>query len=113
MSVGDAAKDDEAEEDGSPRAPTIAAMTRADDRVAMLPVLAHCMSRLQSTLPDVASTYVFFDTPTICSGAWQRANVRVLIVEDEPYTAEAIRDYYVWSDRRRHRRATATPLWCC
>jgi two-component system response regulator VanR len=33
-----------------------------------------------------------FDTRTICRGAYSGLNVRVLIVEDEPYMAEAIRD---------------------
>ncbi len=33
-----------------------------------------------------------FDTPAICRGAYHRLSVRVLIVEDEPYMAEAIRD---------------------
>ena len=40
----------------------------------------------------VASTYVVFDMPAICPGAYHRHSVRVLIVEDEPYMAEAIRD---------------------
>jgi two-component system, OmpR family, response regulator VanR len=35
---------------------------------------------------------VAFDTPAICPGAYHRRRVRVLIVEDEPYMAEAIRD---------------------
>jgi two-component system response regulator VanR len=40
----------------------------------------------------VAGTYAFFDMPTICSGWQHRESMRVLIVEDEPYMAEAIRD---------------------
>jgi two-component system, OmpR family, response regulator VanR len=35
---------------------------------------------------------VFFDTPTICAEAYHHLSVRVLIVEDEPFMAEAIRD---------------------
>jgi two-component system response regulator VanR len=35
---------------------------------------------------------VIFDTPTIRSGTYTGLNVRVLIVEDEPYMAEAIRN---------------------
>jgi hypothetical protein len=35
---------------------------------------------------------VFFDTPTICADAYHDRSVRVLIVEDEPFMAEAIRD---------------------
>ena len=74
MSMGDAAEDDEAEEDWSPRAPMISAMTtaiamRIVDRVRLLLVLVRCGSRLQSRQRGVASTYVFFDMPTICSGA--------------------------------------------
>ena len=46
----------------------------------------------KSTQRGVASTYVFFDTPTICPDAYHHLSVRVLIVEDEPYMAEAIRD---------------------
>jgi two-component system response regulator VanR len=39
----------------------------------------------------VASTYAIFDMPPICL-ACEHPAVRVLIVEDEPYMAEAIRD---------------------
>jgi two-component system, OmpR family, response regulator VanR len=39
----------------------------------------------------VLSPYVVFDMPTICSG-WEHRCMRVLIVEDELYLAEAIRD---------------------
>jgi hypothetical protein len=74
MSMGDAAEDDEAANDRSPSAPTIAAMTTAiamtiDDRVRLLPVLVHCRSRLHSSQLGVASTYAFFDMPTIRSGS--------------------------------------------
>jgi hypothetical protein len=52
MSMGDAANDDEAEEDWSPRAPMIPAMTtaiamRIDDRVRLLLVLVRCRSHPQ------------------------------------------------------------------
>src|ERR1700737_4030894 len=52
MSMGDAAEDDEAEEDRSPRTPTISAMTtaiamRIVDRVRLLLVLVRCRSRPQ------------------------------------------------------------------
>src|SRR4051812_25560349 len=44
----------------------------------------------------VASTYLSFDTPAICARQYAPAgnieSMRVLIVEDEPYMAEAIRD---------------------
>jgi two-component system, OmpR family, response regulator VanR len=40
----------------------------------------------------VAGTYALFDMPTICSSCQHRGSMRVLIVEDEPYMAEAIRD---------------------
>jgi two-component system, OmpR family, response regulator VanR len=40
----------------------------------------------------VAGTYAFFDMPTICPSCQHRERMRVLIVEDEPYMAEAIRD---------------------
>src|SRR4051812_25164923 len=44
----------------------------------------------------VASTYLSFDTPAICARRYAPAgnieSMRVLIVEDEPYMAEAIRD---------------------
>jgi hypothetical protein len=74
MSMGDAAEDDEGANHWSPRAPMIAAMTtaiamRIDDRVGLLPVLAQCRSRLQSMVLGVASMYVVFDMPTICSGS--------------------------------------------
>ena len=39
----------------------------------------------------VADTYPVFDTPTKHASSYHQ-NVRVLIVEDEPYMAEAIRD---------------------
>lgn len=35
--------------------------------VRLLLVLARCRSRLHSGQRDVASTYVFFDMPAICS----------------------------------------------
>src|SRR6202008_2097813 len=41
--------------------------------------------------PGVAGTYVVSDMPAICPG-WQHQGMRVLLVEDEPYMAEAIRD---------------------
>src|SRR5204863_8195519 len=40
----------------------------------------------------VASTYEVFDMPAICGGLVRLTFMRVLIVEDEPYMAEAIRD---------------------
>jgi hypothetical protein len=72
--MGDAAEDDEAEQDRSPKAPMISAMTtaiamRIVDRVQLLLVLVRCGSRLHSGQRGVARTYVVFDTPTICSGA--------------------------------------------
>jgi two-component system response regulator VanR len=39
----------------------------------------------------VAGAYEDFDTSAICAGSYA-VRVRVLIVEDEPYMAEAIRD---------------------
>ena len=57
----------------------------------LLFVLVRCRSRPQSRQRGVASTYAVFDMPTICpAGSIQ--GMRVLIVEDEPYMAEAIRD---------------------
>jgi two-component system response regulator VanR len=44
------------------------------------------------TPPPVSATYQVFDITTICSGAYHRESVRVLIVEDELFMAEAIRD---------------------
>jgi two-component system, OmpR family, response regulator VanR len=54
-------------------------------------VLVGGRSRLQSRQRGVASTYLVFDMPAIHAGSsiW---SVRVLLVEDEPYMAEAIRD---------------------
>src|SRR6185437_10581247 len=40
----------------------------------------------------VVSPYPVLDTPAICLGLVASLSVRVLIVEDEPYMAEAIRD---------------------
>ena len=81
----------------SPRAPMIEAMTTAIarktvDREGLLAVLVRCRSRSHSRQRDVARTYTFFDTPAISPGAYHCESVRVLIVEDEPYMAEAIRD---------------------
>jgi hypothetical protein len=45
----------------------------------------------QSRERGVAGAYAVFDTPAICAGSSIRA-MRVLLVEDEPYMAEAIRD---------------------
>src|SRR6185295_7884524 len=61
------------------------------DSDGSLSVLARCRSRLHSRQRGVASTYLVFDMPAICAGSsiW---SMRVLIVEDEPYMAEAIRD---------------------
>src|SRR5260370_20680947 len=39
----------------------------------------------------VASTYEILDMPAVCSGWVASRGMRVLIVEDEPYMAEAIR----------------------
>jgi hypothetical protein len=39
--------------------------------------------------------------------------VRVLIVEDEPYMAEAIRDGYAWKRSRPTSPVTVTPQWNC
>ena len=68
-----------------------AGRTRSIGNGGLLFVLVRWRSRRQSRQRGVASTYRFFDTPTICSG-WQHRGMRVLIVEDEPYMAEAIRD---------------------
>ena len=40
----------------------------------------------------VVGTYAVFDIRTICPGSYHRGCMRVLIVEDEPLLAEAIRD---------------------
>ena len=47
---------------------------------------------LQLRHGGVASAYEIFDMPAICSGWVPSPGMRVLIVEDEPYMAEAIRD---------------------
>ena len=47
---------------------------------------------LESSNRDVVSGYRILDTPAICPATYSCLNVRVLIVEDEPYMAEAIRD---------------------
>jgi hypothetical protein len=39
--------------------------------------------------------------------------MRVLVVEDEPYMAEAIRDGCAWKRSRPTSPVTATPLWSC
>ena len=54
-------------------------------------VRACCEPRLQPAQRGVAGTYLIFDMPTICAGS-SIQSMRVLIVEDEPYMAEAIRD---------------------
>jgi two-component system response regulator VanR len=56
----------------------------------MLLVLVRRSARLKSRRRGVASTYVLFDMPTICAGS-SIGGMRVLLVEDEPYMAEAIR----------------------
>src|SRR6185312_14710934 len=53
--------------------------------------LVRCTACLHSTRRCVASTYVVLDMPTICACSYHQG-MRVLIVEDEPYMAEAIRD---------------------
>jgi two-component system response regulator VanR len=66
--------------------------TRASIGYGPLPfVLVAWRSRRHSRQRGVARTYVFFDMPTIRS-SWQHRGMRVLIVEDERYMAEAIRD---------------------
>lgn len=52
---------------------TAAIPMRIVDRVRPLPVLVRCRSHLHSNRRDVASTYVFFDTPTIRTGAYHCA----------------------------------------
>src|SRR5919109_1484229 len=54
-------------------------------------VLVRYRSRRHFRQRGVASTYAVFDMPAICSG-WEHDGMRVLIVEDEPYLAEGIRD---------------------
>jgi hypothetical protein len=64
---------DEADDDRSPMAPILVAMTtaiamRPVDRGELLVVLVRCRSCLESSQRGVASTYEVFDMPTICSG---------------------------------------------
>jgi two-component system response regulator VanR len=47
---------------------------------------------LESSNRDVVSGYRLLDTPAIYPATYSCLNVRILIVEDEPYMAEAIRD---------------------
>ena len=54
-------------------------------------MLVRCRPCLYARQRGVARTYAVFDMPAICAGA-TIGGVRVLIVEDEPYLAEAIRD---------------------
>jgi hypothetical protein len=75
----DAAEDDEAANDRSPRPPKIAAVTTARamivDHVRLLLVLDRCRPRLQSRQGGVTSTYVVFDMSTIWSGLVSRAQL--------------------------------------
>src|SRR5437867_4453511 len=50
-----------------------------------------CGSCLHSRQSGVASTSLVLDMPTRCGSSYP-ASMRVLVVEDEPYMAEAIRD---------------------
>src|ERR1017187_1537240 len=89
----------------SPRAPMIAAMTtaiarRIVDRVRLLAVLVRCRSRLQSRQRDVVSTYVFFDMPTICSGAGRTRLGGALAFGWAPRHADRLR--CVRADTARH-----------
>ena len=54
-------------------------------------MLVACRSRRHSRQRDVAKAYAVFDTPAICASSYHQ-HIRVLIVEDEPYMAEAVRD---------------------
>ena len=62
-----------------------------DTAPAIYPCWVGGGSRLQSRQRGVAGTYVVFDTPAICGGS-SIESMRLLLVEDEPYMAEAIRD---------------------
>jgi len=50
--------------------------------------------------------------PTKCGSSYP-PSMRVLVVEDEPYMAEAIATASAWKRSRQTSPVTATPLWSC
>src|SRR4029079_6309975 len=68
-----------------------AGRTRSPGSGRPLYVSGCCRPRLQAEERAVAGADAVFDMRAICPGC-EHSGMRVLIVEDEPYLAEAIRD---------------------